>query len=246
MPKFFLSPETFAQDTVYLSEEQAAHLKVLRVRPGEELILSDGNGSAARAILRDVSGKSAAAEILERMPDLTEPTVEVTVCAALPKGDKAELLIQKAVELGAARVLFFLSERCVSRPDAAALTGKVKRWQKIAESAAEQCGRGRIPEVNWVKDPESVYAECGASQIRAFLWENAGEHSLRSLLRSRESIQTAALVTGPEGGFSDREAHSAEEAGFLPVTLGPRILRCETAPLAALAAVMYETGNFEK
>ena len=184
-------------------------------------------------------------QILSSCPAEGEPDVDAVIYAGLPKGDKTETIIHKAVELGAAKVCFFLSSRCVARPDGKALKGKLERWNKIAEAAAMQSYRGKIPEVAWLPDFASMLKEASQAELRAFLWEDAHEISLRGLIRSQGEFHTAALITGPEGGFSKEEARQAERNGITLVTLGKRILRCETAPLCALGAVMLETGNME-
>ena len=245
MPKFFAPDSDLSEEYVTLSGGNAEHLRVLRVRPGEELTVSDGQGQEARCVV-DTAGKdSCRLRILERMPSTGEPSVRATVYCAYPKGDKAELIVQKAVELGADCVVFFLSERCVARPDARSAAGKIGRLGKIAESAAMQSGRGKIPPIRWIPKYGDMLAEAAAAELAAFLWEAAAGLSLRRLMQARPSFQTAALITGPEGGFSAEEAEQARFAGIPAVTLGERILRCETAPLCALTALMYESGNLE-
>lgn len=244
MPKFFAGPAEVNGDMVTLTGSGAEHLKVLRVREGEELIVNTG-ATDHRCVVDSAGGGAFRLRIVDSVPAEGEPDVAVTVYAALPKGDKTETIIQKAVELGADRVCFFLSSRCVARPDAKALKGKLERWNKIAEAAAMQSYRGKIPEVAWLPDFTSMLKEASLAELRAFLWEDAHEISLRVLIRSMGAFHTAALITGPEGGFSAEEARQAEQNGVQPVTLGKRILRCETAPLAALGAVMLETGNME-
>ena len=242
MPKFFVPGCDLDAETVTLTGANAEHLKVLRVRVGEEVFLSDARGRDARCAV-ELLGGSVRLRVLEMLPARGEPTVSAKVYAALPKGDKTETIVQKAVELGAEGICFFLTNRCVSRPDARSIKGKIDRLNKIAEAAAMQSCRGRIPEVRWLPDLASVLEDAGEMEVRAFLWEGEREASLRSVLKGKAGFRSAALISGPEGGFSPDEAAQAEAAGFAPVTLGERILRCETAPLAALAAVMYESGN---
>lgn len=244
MPKFFVNTDDVNGNTITLSGSGAEHLKVLRVREGEELTVNAGD-TDYRCAVEYAGGNTFRLQILSSGSSEGEPDVSAAVYAALPKGDKTETIIQKAVELGAAKVCLFLSSRCVARPDAKALKGKLERWNKIAEAAAMQSYRGRIPEVTWLPDFDSMLREAGQAELRAFLWEDAHEVSLRGLIRQAGAFRTAALVTGPEGGFSKEEAQRAEMSGVMPVTLGKRILRCETAPLVALGAVMLETGNME-
>ncbi len=245
MPKFFAPDCDLSGDSIRLSGENAEHLKVLRVRNGERLTVSDGRGREALCEVAELSGDSCSLRILERGPSRGEPTVSAWVYAALPKGDKAETIVQKSVELGAAGVVFFPSERCVSRPDGKSVAGKLSRWNRVSEAAAMQSFRGRIPEVRFLPDYESMLREAAEARFSAFLWEEASELSLGGLMRQKAGFRSAALITGPEGGFSRREAEAARSAGIPAVTMGPRILRCETAPLCALAVLMFETGNLE-
>jgi len=243
MPKFFTAGSDLNAGSVELSGQNAEHLRVLRVRPGEEIVVSDGRGLDARCVVERMERGSCFLRVEETYPSKGEASVAVTVCAALPKGDKAETIVQKAVELGAADIVFFLSSRCVSRPDRRAAEGKTARLRKVAEAAAMQSGRGIVPDVLWIPDYREMTARAAKADFTAFLWEEETERSLGTLMRAAQPFRTAALITGPEGGFSAEEAQQALQAGIPAATLGPRILRCETAPLCALTALMYETGN---
>ena len=243
MPKFFAPQKSLRDGFITFSGKDSDHLRVLRVREGEELTVCDGEGLDAQCVVEMATKDTYRLRILKTVPSAGEPTVSVSVYAALPKGDKTELIVQKAVELGADEIVFFLSSRCVARPDDKAAAARVERLCKVAEASAMQSLRGRIPEVRWLPDFGKMLAEAAEAELGAFLWEEARSLSLRSLLQTRGEFRTGALITGPEGGFSEEEAAQAEAAGLRPVTLGPRILRCETAPLCALSALMYETGN---
>ncbi len=246
MPKFFISPSEVQDGYLRLGENNSAHLKALRLRIGEELTVSDGCGWEYRCVYRGMENNEGTAEILARSACMTEAAVQVHLFAALPKGDKAELILQKAVELGAADICFFSSSRCVSRPDNHGITKRLERLSRVSEEAAMQSGRGRIPEVFWISHYAEMVEKAAASDLALFLWEEADKISLRAALRAYSGIPSSlALISGPEGGFSREEAEQAESNGLIPVTLGKRILRCETAPLCALSAIMFETGNLE-
>ena len=163
---------------------------------------------------------------------------------AYAKADKLEHVIQKATELGATEIVAFPSSRCVSRPDEKSLAKKLERWQKIAASAAEQSGRGRIPSVLTVNSYREAVERAARSELPLFPYENERTVSLRAAIGPAQ-FHTAAIMTGPEGGFSEDEVQLAEEAGMKICSLGPRILRCETAPLCALSAVLYAAGALE-
>ena len=162
---------------------------------------------------------------------------------AFSKGDKLEHVIQKATELGAYEIVAFPSSRCVSRPDEKSLAKKVERWQKIATSAAEQSGRGRIPQVVVLNNYKLALERAAKADLSILFYENERATTLRMALEEI-SYTTISLLTGSEGGLEDREVEFAKEMGLKICTLGSRILRCETAPLCALSAVMYANGEF--
>ena len=246
MPKFFVSAERIQGSRILLDEYNTAHLKALRLRQGEAILVSDGMGTDYECVFDGLENGAGVAAICARFPCETEPDVQVALFAALPKGDKTELILQKAVELGVWEVCFFLSSRCVSRPDAASLEKRMARLARVSEEAAMQSGRGRIPAVKWLSSFREMAEEASKRELGLFLWEEARDESLRSALKKQPvKPRTIALITGPEGGFSGEEAEQAVSRGLLPVTLGKRILRCETAPICALSAVMYETANLE-
>ena len=173
-------------------------------------------------------------------PSETEPRQDMTLFMALPKGDKMEFVIQKSVELGVRKIVPFLSKNCVSRPDKT--DKKVERWRKIAVEAAKQCGRGYLPVVTAVESAEKAFAMASDSGTALFFYEHE-TRGLRETLEGQGVSDTVSLVVGPEGGFAPEEVQAAQNAGLSSVSLGTRILRCETAPVAALAAVLYAGGN---
>lgn len=236
MPRFFT--ETPAGDTVILTGEDAAHIsRSLRLRPGEELDICDGKGTDYRCRILSV-GESVEMEILDRYPSETEPKVRLILYQACPKGDKMELIIQKAVELGAYAVVPVLTDRCISRPDGKSMAKKLVRYQKIAEEAAKQSGRGIIPEIRplvTLRQAAEFYEGKGI-----VFYEKGGER-LNQLITGDE--ETISLFVGSEGGFAAEEIEALEMKGVLSATLGKRILRCETAPLCGLSVVLSLTGD---
>ncbi len=238
MTRFFVTPEELAQDTLVLTGENLQHMKVLRLKNGEQVLISDGQG---RECLCQVSEHGLS--VLERRESQSEASVRASVYMAFPKADKLEHVIQKATELGAFEIVAFPSSRCVSRPDEKSLKKKLERWQKIAVSAAEQSGRGIVPQVVVLGSFKEAL-ERGAQADKALMfYENEQAVTLKMAL-SQSPYQTVSLLTGPEGGLEEREVEQARSAGWQVCTLGKRILRCETAPLCALSAVMYDAGEF--
>ena len=240
MTRFFVEPEELLGDSPVLTGENAAHAKVLRLKAGEEILLCDGNGQ--EALCRVLNGDFDL-EILERRASSSEAAVRVSVYMALPKADKLEHVIQKATELGAYEIVTFPTSRCVSRPDEKSLRKKLERWQKIAASASEQSGRGRIPEVIVLDSYAKALSRGAEADLPIVFYENEHATTLRQALSSK-AYTTVSILSGPEGGFEESEIQKAREAGFRICTLGKRILRCETAPLCALSAVMYHVGEF--
>ena len=241
MVRFFVDPDVFLEDTVILTGENAAHAKVLRLKNREEVILCDGQGNESVCIVEDASQPRLS--VTERRTSVTEPRIEATVYIAMPKADKLEHVIQKATELGAHEIVAFPSARCISRPDEKSLYKKLERWQKIAASAAEQCGRGRIPRVTILSSYNEALSAAAKADIGIVFYENEHAVTLHDTLGQKE-YQTISLLSGPEGGLEVSEIEQAAAAGLRVCTLGSRILRSETAPVCALSAVMYDAGEF--
>ena len=243
MVRFFVKPEEMDGDTVALTGENAQHAWVLRLKEGEQVCICDGQGREALCTVVRIAPKFTDLEILQRQESSSEAAVQVSVYMAFAKSDKLEHVIQKATELGAFEIVAFPSGRCVSRPDEKSLKKKLERWQKIAESAAQQSGRGRIPQVRVLISYQAALKEAAQADKALLFYENEHAVTLKMALSSG-SYKTVALLTGPEGGLEEREVEQAREAGLQVCTLGKRILRCETAPLCALSAVMYDAGEF--
>lgn len=243
MPRFFLPPTELTGDFAVLTGENAAHAKVLRLKTGDEVSLCDGEGRAFRAAVRDAGAGQYRLALLGPAAS-SEAKLRVTVYMAFAKSDKLEHVVQKATELGAFEIAAFPSSRCVSRPDGASAGRKAERWQKIASAAAEQSGRDRIPRVTVLPSFAEAVRRAALADFSCFLYENEQHLSLRGAIGAG-GFSTASLMTGPEGGFDAAEVREAQDAGMRVCSLGPRILRCETAPLCALAALLYACGELE-
>ena len=243
MTRFFVTPEELQPNFLVLTGENAQHAKVLRLKNGEEVLVCDGEGHECLCAVSDVSPGQISLVVKDRRVSATEAPVKVSIYMAFPKADKLEHVIQKATELGAYEIVAFPSARCVSKPDEKSLQKKLERWQKIAASAAEQSGRGRIPQVIVVDSYAAALSRAAQADLSILFYENERATTLRMALEERP-WQTISLLTGPEGGLEEREVEQAKAAGLQICTLGKRILRCETAPLCALSAVMYASGEF--
>ena len=243
MVRFFVSPEELQPNFLVLTGENAAHAKVLRLKCGEEILVCDGQGNECVCTISDTSNGQISLVVKDRQSSKSEPRVKASVYMAFSKGDKLEHVIQKATELGAHEIVAFPSARCVSRPDEKSLTKKLERWQKIAASAAEQSGRGVIPKVLVLDSYKAALARAVLADKAILFYENEQATTLQMTLENGD-FSTISLLTGPEGGLEEREVEIAKEMGLEICTLGSRILRCETAPLCALSAVMYAAGEF--
>lgn len=243
MARFFVEPQDFKSDFMVLVNENAAHAKVLRIKAGEKVTVCDGEGREAICTVSDVSHGMVSLVVDKELLSVTEPSVRVTIYMAFPKGDKFEHVIQKATELGAFEIVAFPSARCVSKPDGVSLRKKVERWQKIAESAAEQSGRGRVPEIIVLGNYDEAVKRATTADTAILFYENERTFTLKTAL-TEKPYTSISLMTGPEGGLEEKEVKKALDAGMRVCTLGSRILRCETAPLCALSAVMYDSGEF--
>lgn len=242
MVRFFVTPEEMVGERITLTGENAQHAKVLRLKAGEQVLLCDGAGNECLCLVEEMDGKQLVVAVQSRRESSSEPAVRVSVYLAFPKADKLEHVIQKATELGAYEIVAFPSARCISKPDEKSLQKKVERWQKIAASAAEQSGRGRIPQVLTLPSYKAALERAAAADKALLFYEN--EHSTTLKMALAGEYRSVSLLTGPEGGLEEKEVQQALDAGLQVCTLGSRILRCETAPLCALSAVMYDTGEF--
>ncbi len=242
MPRFFV--DSVEDDFVEINGEDARHIALsLRMKNGEHLVLCDGKGREADAVIREAFPESVVLDVVERKDSAAEPKTEVVLYQALPKFDKLEYIVQKSVELGVSKIVPVLTSRCISRPDEKTMKKKLERLRKISDEAAKQSGRGKLPEVGEMLTFKNAVLKMCEAETPIFFFEHA-EYPLREIMEKREG-GTISMMVGSEGGFSDEEAAFAAEHGALIASLGPRILRCETAPVAALSAIMYAAGEME-
>ena len=237
-PRFFT--DNIGEKAV-VSGNDAVHIsKVLRMRTGDLAVICDSNGSDFLCRITDISSDKVLFDIIGQKSSEGEPDIYVRLFQCVPKSDKMDFIVQKAVELGAAEVIPVISKRCVSRPDEKDAEKKVRRWQRIADEAAKQCGRGRIPVIGSLCSFRQAVQQSQSSDSLGILFYECGGKTLNEIRLSGEKID---IFIGPEGGFDTDEADSASEAGIILTTLGKRILRCETAPVVALSILMNITGN---
>lgn len=242
MAWFFADTDITAESYTVTGEDAAHIARSLRMKVGEALTLCTPDGRRHDCEITAVSPDAVEVHILGSTVCEQEPDVKVSLYVALMKGDKLDDVIQKAVELGAYEITPFLSARCISRPDDRSLEKKQQRWQKIADSAASQSRRGILPRVNACMDIRDIPQAVRGCDCALVCYECGGE-PLRELIPP--NARSVAIITGAEGGFEEAEIAAMRAAGVAVATLGRRILRAQTAPVAALCAAMLLTGNLE-
>ncbi|HEX9859559.1 MAG TPA: 16S rRNA (uracil(1498)-N(3))-methyltransferase [Nitrospirota bacterium] len=243
MPRIFIPPGCINGDTAVLPESDARRLlRVLRMGPGDAVTLFDGATEYSSRIT-SIGTKSAILEILESTVTASEPRLEITLGQGLPKGEKLEWVVQKAVELGVGTVVPVVMDRSVKRPDESGRGVRHDRLARIATEAAQQSGRTRVPEVaaqTGLAGFLDIVADAG---LKLVFYEGSKTSSLREILHSANGVKSVAVLVGPEGGLTGDEVMLAVSRGFVAAGIGPRILRTETAGLAALSIIQFELGD---
>ena len=241
MHRFFI-PQLYNEE-MSITGVDAKHIgKVLRMQPGDKLQIVSDDGVSALAEVTAISETTVTVHCLEVLAESHEPAVKITLAQGLAKGEKMDFIIQKAVELGAYSIVPVAMEHSVVRLDGAKADKKVERWQKIAEAAAKQSKRDIIPQVQAVQSVSQMLANNNC-KTKIIAYECEDRMSLKTALREAGQLDDLLLIIGPEGGISEGELNKAREAGAIPVSLGRRILRAETAGLVAMSAIFYETGD---
>lgn len=243
MHRFLMTPGAIEGDTITLEPTEAHHaLRVLRLGVGAQIQIGDGMGLLYSAEIVRIDGPEVSVVLGQALPG-TEPPVRLTLYQGLPKFDKLEMICQKATELGAARIVPVKTERSVVKLSDADGERRRERMQKICAEAAKQCGRAAVPQVESPQSFNEALLMMRAEALMLMPWEEAREMSLASVHAAHKTATNIGLFIGPEGGISADEARLAMGIGALPVTLGPRILRTETAAIAATAMVMQLWGD---
>ncbi len=242
MPRFFTDPSNIGGSEIKITGSDVNHIKnVLRMRAGEEISVSDGAGKDYFGKIRSIDRDCVLIDIENSWDSYVELPAEITLFQGLPKADKMELIIQKAVELGACAIVPVITKRTIVRWDEKKQDKKLARWQGIAESAAKQSGRGIIPKVTAPVSFSAALAQAGFMEAAVIPYEKAeGMEAAREKVRSMRGKKSIGVFIGPEGGFDTDEIEAAIKAGVCPITLGRRILRTETAGLTALSILMFE------
>ena len=241
MQQFFAEPSWIRENKIFMQGSDVNHIRnVLRMKPGEDVRVNDGRGKTYLCCISSYEEQTAVLDILKELDSDTELPSRIILFQGLPKGDKMEWIVQKAVELGAYSIVPFAAKRSVVKLDEKKAAKKQARWQLIAKEAAEQSGRGIIPEVSAVQTFTEALRMAGELDVVLIPYEL--EEGMKETVRILEEIapgQSVGIFIGPEGGFEEEEVERAKAAGAHAVTLGKRILRTETAGLTALSILMY-------
>ena len=237
MNRFFTN-EPITNNTITLTDDAVHHIKdVIKLREAEELILVK-NKKELLCRIDKIEKNSIIVYVVEELDSDSEPPYEITLFQGIAKGDKLDFIVEKAVEAGVMEIVPFKMHRCIAKIEGKDVAKKVERFQKIAKSAAQQCGRLVIPTVIEPKTPKQVNWD--EFDLKLLCYEDENKTTLKEVLKQHSSAKKIALVIGPEGGISPEEVSLLTEVGFFSVSLGKRILRCETAGLYALANIQYE------
>ncbi|MDO8461747.1 MAG: 16S rRNA (uracil(1498)-N(3))-methyltransferase [Deltaproteobacteria bacterium] len=252
MPSFYVSPENLSADSAFLKGSEARHLRtVLRLEIGDTVNVFDGQGHQFKGKIASL-GTTVQIHLIEKHK-VPEERFQITLGQALLKSDKMEFVIQKATELGVSKIIPFSSSRTIPKGDSPKGTEKTTRWEKIALAAAKQCGRSSLPEIVPPQPLTQLLDGVEATAVKLILWERETKNRLRDILREPAvgtalrnmpafQIEKVVCLIGPEGGFSEEELEETKAAGFIPITLGHRILRAETATIVFLSLLQHELG----
>ena len=243
MPKYFTEPENIKDGFIEIFSDEAKHiLNVMRMEIGDTLTICDGQSNDNLCRICETGKNCLKAKIEETTKSESEPKTKITLYQGLPKSDKMELIIQKCVEIGVCRIVPVITERAVVKIEKGAKEDKkTERWQKIAESAAKQSGRGIIPAVERPMKFKDAIEEAVKNGEAIIPYENEKDRGLKEFVKNSKA-ENIGIFIGPEGGFDTKEIEFAVENGVMSVTLGKRILRTETAGIVTSAIVLYELG----
>lgn len=243
MPRFFVEKNNIHSDNIVITGDDVKHIsRVLRLVCGDLITICDGEGTDYTVRIERCGKDSIFTSIVNSGKNKTEPPIEVSLFQGIPKSDKMDFIIQKSVELGVRKIIPVITERTIIRFDNnKSLDKRVARWQRISLEAAKQCNRGVVPQVEYPLNFEEALGFCADDGLSIIPYEKEKANCLKSIIKSNP--KKAAVFIGPEGGFSEAEIIKAVNFNIKPVSLGPRILRTETAGIALISILMYEWGD---
>jgi len=243
MARFFLPKKNIADRRATVTGPELDHLRrVLRLRPGDPIVVFDDAGWEHEAVIRSLSAQAAEIEIARSFRAERESSLKLTLAVGLTKGEKMDFVVEKATELGVQAIVPFVSSYTVPKLDQRKIEKRGERWQRIALAAAKQCGRTRIPEIFPLNNFEDLVQQTSGS-LNLLFWEKEAGQTLKQVHATDPDARSIFLVIGPEGGLSNQEAGLAQRHGFKPIRLGRRILRAETAAVTAASLVQFLWGD---
>ena len=246
MARFFVPKRNLREKRAVIDGAELAHLKkVLRLVPGDRITVFDDSGWEHEAVIRELFADRGDLEIIRSYEAGRESSLTVTLAVGLTKGEKMDFVIEKATELGVQTIAPFTSAFSVPKWDERKIAARTTRWQKIALSASKQCGRTRVPEILPLCEFRALVERDSTAALKLLFWENERHQSLRQAHEKYPRAESVLVVIGPEGGFNSQEAELAQVHDFQPVCLGKRILRAETAAVAALSLVQFLWGDLQ-
>lgn len=244
MHKFFINKNQISDNVITIVGDDVNHVsKVLRLRIDDEIVVCDSEGSEYTCLIATISKKEVICNITQSYNSTTEAPIKITLFQGLPKATKMDLIIQKCVELGVVEIYPVITERVVVKVDDRDMTGKIDRWNRISEEAAKQSNRGIIPRVNAPITFKKALELMAAFDFNIMPYEKEEALGIKKAVEGKSAIKYAGVFIGPEGGFDEQEVTICLKNNILPVTLGPRILRTETAGFTAAAILQYEIGD---
>ncbi|MDD2605337.1 MAG: 16S rRNA (uracil(1498)-N(3))-methyltransferase [Desulfobacteraceae bacterium] len=244
MRRFLIAPDIPENAVAILSPEDSRHLvQVLRLRAGDSVQLFDGRGMEYQGTVATLHPDGVRVTVGRRQPTTAESPLELMLLQGFLKETKMDLLVRQLTEVGLSHLVPFLARRSVARPDSRRLAGRLARWRKIAAEALKQCRRGKIPSIDFAGDLDAALVRAENCDLKIVFWETAQRPLGDIVSQLSAPVHSVALLLGPEGGFEAEEVAAAQAAGFAVASLGPRILRAETAALVACALIQHRLGD---
>lgn len=244
MHKFFINKENILGNKLHITGDDVNHIyKVLRLNNGDIIVASNGEGREYASKIMEITKQAVVCEIIEEFDNLSEPPIKITLFQGLPKAQKMEFIIQKGVEIGVCRIQPVITQRVIVKTEGKDISNKLERWRRISEEASKQSNRGVIPEII-----EPISFDLAIEKIKNFdlaiiPYEKEKGNGLKRVLLENLNAKDIGVFIGPEGGFDESEIDKCIANSVIPVTLGPRILRTETAGIAVSSMILYELGD---
>jgi 16S rRNA (uracil1498-N3)-methyltransferase len=244
MRRFFIEPDQLNSATAFIEGTDARHIRtVLRSKPGDEIFLFDGRGTDYRSRILEVTTRGIYLQVLDQFPSTAESPVHITVGQALIRTQKMDRFIRQFTELGGNAFLAFWAKRSTVKPDQDRSQKKQRRWEKIAAESLKQCGRSRVPDIRPIQSFQDVLSSCCDYDLRLIFHNTGDARSLTDLKENRGTARRILALVGPEGGFTSGEVELADQHGFTVCHMGPRLLKSDTAGIAALTLIQHRFGD---